>query len=207
MQLQRSSLFSLLIVCGLILVTGCAKYRPKPLPEIFEHTNAAETSKSDLSVYAYELTAQESQTFFSRNAPRKGYHPVHLSIKNNSKKSFMLRGSKIDLVMEQRYVMIDVLKIDVMHRVMSWGLPGLIFGVLLIPAVVEGLCGSAANRKMRADFERRVIDSYSTCIIKPGCIFSCVFFLCGENWNSTFNITLEDLDTKTDHVVNVHIER
>ena len=218
MKIPRSNIAGLLSAIALITITGCAKYHTKPLPEVFDVNAATATHVSPVTTtgtktvtgYAYELSTQECKHIFSRNAPRKGLRAIHLSIKNDTKTNYLLRGSNLDIPMVSRYVVGDMLEIDVLHRVLGWTVPGLFFWLLLIPAIVEGFGATSANRKMMHDLDQRIVDDHTNVVIKPGSVLSRVIFMRHDSFEvagDTMHMTLEDIDSTDKRQLSVTIDK
>jgi hypothetical protein len=194
----------LLAIIVLMLAAGCAKYKPKPLPNVMRNTEKS----THVDAYAYTMTRSECEKTFSRNAKKHGLQAVHLTLANNTNQALLLQGKNISVDMEDRTVVAETLKIDVAHRTLSWAVPGLILGGLLfIPAVYEYFASTTANKALIGDFNRRVIDSDSRCTIEPGQTLSKVFFIPVDSLQTELSITLLNEKNDKAETINVVLQR
>lgn len=183
---------SFLLVAGILLLSGCAKYNAHKLAEpvgVVHQTNNVE-------VKAEALTDADCHYYFSRRALSKGYQPIQLCIKNGSNQNYILKANNIDLQIESRKNVARSLQLNTTGRVVGWGLPGLIAWPFFIPAAVEGVKASDANKKLNDDFNQRVLNNDSRIVIAPGSSINKVFFVMAENFKNKFDITLENKRSK-----------
>jgi hypothetical protein len=185
----------------LMLAAGCAKYKPKPLPNMLNSTDGTE-------IYAYAMTSKECKHAFSRNAKKHGLQAVHLSIANNTANDYVLDGNNLGLAIEQRSVVASTLQINTGHRVLSWAIPGfLLAGSLLLPAVYEYFACSSANKSLKNDFNARVIGSESQCNIPAGATISKVFFTAIDRLPASMSLKLRNTETNKLEIFPVTLHR
>lgn len=177
----------------MLLVTGCAKYSPKPLGRSYGVSQESE----GVFVAAHMLSYNDCKRVFSRNIEKKGYKAVQLSITNNSDHTYVLDGQQIRLNLEPvRYVARDM-QLKTVKRVLTWVVPGILFMPVLFPMIYIGAFDGTkcvlANRKLMADFQQRCIDRSSRLHILPQSTTTRVMFIRNENYCSKLLLTLDSL--------------
>jgi len=179
--------------------SGCAKYVTKPLQKL--HT----PNKEAVWVSAKALSNDECQTHFSRNFTHKGFQPIQLCISNMSNDVYVFDAKNIDLTIEPRSAVAKRFKINSTHRAMSWLIPGLFFGIFLIPAAVEGSKSSRANQRLDYDFDQRVLSNDSVIIIPAKTTMNKVLFVIHENYQPSFTLMLKNRDSKELQAFDVNV--
>ena len=150
----------------LLFATGCVKYSPAPLQR---PAKKAVQERGGVQVGARMLSDRECKHHFGRRVHHKGYEVIQISITNNTNSPYVLDGRDVSLELESSALTAKNLHFNTKKRVLFWGLGALFIWPLIIPAVVDGINSSDANRKMNCDFERNVIDSNSLVTVQPGC--------------------------------------
>ena len=174
------------------LLVGCAKYRPHPLQRPMVKTE----EQHDVKVSATLLKEQDCSYYFSRRVIDKGYQPIQLCIRNNSANSYVFDSSSLNVQIEERDFMVKLLQLDTAKRVAPYAITGLFLGLFLIPAIVEGVKSSQANKELDRDFSKRVISSNSRVVIAPDSSFNRVMFVRADNMNHELAVELVCRKTK-----------
>lgn len=182
----------LVIVSGICLFSGCAKYKAHKLAEPIGIAH----QKNNVQITAEALSNADCHHYFSRKAVSKGYQPIQLCIKNASDEPYVLDVKNIDLQVEDRKSVAHALHLNTTGRVVGWGLPGLALWPFFIPAAIEGVKSSDANKKLDNDFNQRVLTDNSRLVIAPGSSMNKVFFVTSENFKNTFNLALKNKHSK-----------
>lgn len=172
---------------AVMLISGCAKYTPKPLPNVLTDSDA---TKNEVAIYAYGMTQPECKAAFSRDTEKHGLRAVHLSINNNTDKTYTLNVENISMAIEPREVVARTLEISTSQRVISWAIPGIFIQTFFIPAMYEYFATTNANKALQRDFDSRVLSPNSRCNLLPGAKISKVFFVRSDNFKNAFSMKL-----------------
>lgn len=195
----------ILLIASCVVATGflggCAKYTPHELQKPIGLSKEVENVK----VTAAVLTDADCHYYFSRRMASKGYVAVQLMIQNKSKDAFYLNASSIGLQIEDREVVSRALHLNTFNRVVAYLIPSLFVWPFFIPAAVEGVKSNNANHSLDRDFSRRVIDSYSRLIIRPGCTVNKIMVVRSENLQVSFDVMLQNKNTKTKYPLTLSI--
>lgn len=180
---------------------GCAKYKPNSF------TKPAGTSieKNDIKASAQLLSESDCKHYFSRSLLKKGYQPVQLYVQNNSNQDLVLAAATINMPVENRDKVASSVHLDAMPRAVGWGVGGLFFWPLFIPAVVEAVQVPKVNKKLDEDFESRTMDMNSKIAIKPHSALNRVFFVRKENVSDRLQFTLKNSKTKMDTYFGIRV--
>ena len=196
----RSFSLSLLALGLIVTGSGCAKYKPHPLTM---PTSIAQ-EKKDVMVCAKAMNERDCRKAFSRRLLSKGYQPVQLMIQNKSKFTYILDAANIQLQVEPADDVAKKLHLNTAGRVISWASPALFLWPFIIPATVEGLKSSGANKRLDHDFAERVISDDSRIFIAPGSIMHRVMFIRQENYRQSFGLDL--FSKEHDELLNFEIK-
>lgn len=179
---------SLLLLSILITFTGCANYSSVALSDLsnmqFQISNPTLIAATDIS----ELTQEQQKAFIGnpesnslqmitkvfddndckkyldRDVIKKGYQPVQILIKNKSSQTFYASPDRIALPLAPTEEVARSVHTSTTKRVAWYCIGGLFFQPLFIPAIVDGLKSSDANKYLDKDFENK---SFKTQIIQP----------------------------------------
>lgn len=190
--MNKSFNLSFIVISGVILFSGCAKYKSHKLAEPIGVVH----QQNNIEIKAEALTDADCHHYFSRRVLSKGYQPIQLCIKNGSNQTYILNADNIDIQIEDRKNVARSLELNTAGRVVGWGLPGLFLWPFFVPAAVEGVKSSNANKKLSDDFSQRVLNYNSRLVITPGSSINKVFFVMTENFKNKFDITLENKHSK-----------
>lgn len=175
------------MICVLFLLPNCAKYKPEnlsiPMGQMQE--------KQEVAITKYVFSEKDCLKYFDRKIIKKGYQPIQLLIKNNSKKTFVLQSDNITLPL------IPIKNISSkIHRDLSWKMTKyfLIGGPTL--AALEGFRSYEVNKKIDKDFANKTLGDENVIKIKPHKICNRVMFVTKENYDSKFKVTLIDEHNK-----------
>ncbi len=183
-----------LAVCGslLLLLSGCAGYRTQPLVRL-ETPAGAVAEKKDAITFAYHaFTRKDCAKYLDRDVIKKGYQPVHISIVNNTKRSVYFSRSKISLVTANAEEVAELVHTNTAGRAAGYGIAGIFLWPLLIPAIVDGIGSSEANKKLDADFTRKALCDQTIRALES---LNGLIFVPVESYKPDFEITLIDSET------------
>jgi hypothetical protein len=172
---------------SLVFIAGCAKYTPHPL-QAPGHVIPQE--KNNVEIAAAPLTEFDCKNVFSRRILAKGYQPIQLMIKNKSRFTYILDSANIDMQIEPSERVAKQLHLNTEKRVISWLIPAIFIWPFIIPAMIEGLKSSQANKDLNHDFDIRTLGDDSRIYINPGCVMNKVMFVNQENYRQSFDLYL-----------------
>ena len=190
-MLKKSLFLSSAFFCTLLLV-GCAKYDTRPL----HRSTGLETTKDGVSISANLLNSNDCRHYFSRDAIRKGYQPILLTIRNASNKAYSLDANDISLNLHHRESVAKNLHVNTTKRILTWGIGALFLWPFIIPAAIDGSKSCAANKELDKDFEQRVIGRNSRVTIRPMSTMNKLMFIAPADLRREFDLNLIDRSEK-----------
>jgi len=185
-----SSLIALLL---LIVISGCAKYEAGTLAILQpEFAPFAETN-SGVTLSVKKLSNGDCKRILSRDVIDKGYQPIQITIKNDTKKYILFSNQGINLPTVPAQEVAEKVHTSTAGRATAYGVAGLFIWPLLIPAVVDGVGSSKANEKLDRDFNAKVMDQV---VIQPYATHNGLIFVPVSEFQNSFEILLVDRETK-----------
>ena len=181
------------VICLLLAATGCAKYQATSLvPLHAEFTPYAQT-QSDVAIAAKALNKSECKRYLGRDVIKKGYQPVQITIDNRSKKHWVFSRQGVSLPCAPADEVAKLVHTSTAGRATAYGVGGLIFWPLLIPAVLDGCGSAAANDQLDADFDAKAARDE---ILQPYAQVNTILFVPRSAYREDFTITLIDRETQ-----------
>lgn len=181
--------FSTLALAALALITlpHCARYKPQGLA-----LPAARTEKNQVEFAARELSAQEFKQCFDTRLNFSQVVPLQICVVNNSDQSFMLDASQLNVSLLPVKAVAEKLHRNTAGRAAGYGVAGLFLWPLWIPAVVDGIKSSEANKDIDVDMNNRAFGSDSQVEIMPHSTFNRVALANRSTMPSQLNVALFD---------------
>ncbi len=164
-----------IFLCAVLLLSaGCANYKASSLDSISSGQAVQSSQNSHVTAAWKVFDKKDCLTYLGRDVLAKGYIPIQMTIKNQSDDPLYLSADQfnIDLIPPQQVA--NEVHTSTAARVVAWGVGGLLFGPLLIPAIYDGIKSSKANRSLDADYSSKAL---SECTIQPSTTFNGVFFV------------------------------
>lgn len=188
MNCLRIGIFSLGI--GTILLSGCAKYRAQPLDRL---STCVPDEKGPLITFAHKvLNKAECERYLGRDVLAKGYQPIHITFSNNTNRYINFSKANISIPCVHVGEITRKVRTSTAARASIYGVASaLFFWPLAIPAVVDGVGSSRANKRLNADFARKELRDQ---IVSPLSTINGLIFVPVENFDPEFKITLIDAD-------------
>ena len=190
---MKQLLFRVLIITVGTLILGCASYRPDSLPRLDAEFAPYVEEIDQVTVAAKKLTNAECKKYLDRDVIIKGYQPILVSIDNQSESAIVFSPNRVSLPCADPDDVARRVHTSTAGRVVAWGIPGLFLWPLLIPAVVDGIGSSNANRDLDADFSAK---SLGETIIQPKSAHEGLLFIPTEAFTPSFELTLLERDSK-----------
>lgn len=186
MNSKKINLYAGLFSLGIILslLSGCAKYKAKPLTKLSMPT----TQERSISFEYHVLDRKECKKYLDRDVISKGYQPIHLTITNNSNKYLNLSLDDFSLLCVSPSTVAKSVHTSTAGRAAGYSVAGVLtFGVFFIPAIVDGVGSSKANKKLDADFENKSIEDR---VIAPHRTINGLVFTPREGFEEDFSFVL-----------------
>lgn len=186
------------LFCLIICLSGCARYTAIPLNQLAALTSAYESDQHIGFTYRV-FTRRDCKLFLDRDVISKGYQPVHITITNNSRHPFSFLLSNINLPTVQAEDVASQVHTNTVGRVLGYGIVGLFIWPLIIPAIVDGIGSSDANRRLDYDYNNKILRDQ---VIPPyGTANGLIFVPCGY-FKGALSIILIDLETQKRIILN-----
>ncbi len=180
-------------VSMLILLSGCASYHANTLSLLPEENGIESLQRSQVRVSWKAFDKNDCQTYLGRDVISEGYIPVQFTIRNNSQDPMYLSPSNFTSPVSSVNQVATTVHTNTSGRVAAWGVGGLLFFPLLIPAFVDGFKSINANKELDADYEAKALKEQT---IQPHSSFNGVVFIPKENAGSKLEMFLVNLTTK-----------
>jgi hypothetical protein len=197
---MKQLLLSVLVLVVTAFLLGCASYRPDSLPRIDSEFAPYVESVDQVTVSAKLLTKAECKQYLDRDVIVKGYQPILVSIDNQSDSPIVFSPSRVSLPCANPNDVAKRVHTSTSTRVVAWGVPALFIWPLLIPAIVDGIGSSNANRDLDTDFAAKALGEV---VIQPKSSLKGLLFVPTESFTPGFELTLLDRDSKKQLEFNV----
>jgi hypothetical protein len=194
---KRTQLFSAVVAVGsLLLLAGCAKYKAQPLPRL-NHAS----SKHGVSLEYKALNVAESKMYLGRDLLKKGYQPVHVSIFNNTNRSYQVTPSSFSMPVANADVIAQKAHTNTTGRAVGYGTVAVLScGLFAIPAIVDGVGSAKANEQLDMDYSAKMLRLDS--VIRPHSTANGIIFVPRGAYNGDMTVTLADTESGEKLVLN-----
>jgi hypothetical protein len=176
-----------LLLCLIPLLGACAKYKARPLRNL----STLPVQGTNKVTFAAEAFGKgKSKTYLERNVIKRGYIPVQIAIKNESKDKLVFSKSNISLKAENIEDVINNVSFDPMERGIAYGIPGILLAFnipLIIAAVVDPVWAVKANEKLLSDYLKK---SLSDSLIMPNSTLEGLIFVAVSNFTNRLKVVL-----------------
>ena len=199
--MNRKRFFILLFSILLMLAPyGCANYKAASLPTLQPEFAPYSETIEKVTLSCKTLSKAECKKYFDRDIIEKGYQPVQLSIKNDTKKYILFSTQGVSLPVSSPEEVAEKCHTSTAGRAVGYGVAGLFIWPLLIPAVVDGVGSSQANTNLDRDFSDKNMEQI---IINPFATHSGIIFISNNDFQDSFFVRLVDKETKEKFEYNV----
>ena len=191
---MKSLMNKICCVFLLILVGGCASYNPHQIKLLAVGKTGVVEAKSDkensnVKILVSVLSKDEEKYYFDRNIFAAGYRTAQLTIINSSDECIIIKNEDVILQIANSEQIAKILHTSTGGRVAAYGVGGLVFFPLFVPAVVDGVKSSDANKKINADFNERCGEY---CVIPAHSIQNHILFINKMNSNQSFDVLIRN---------------
>ena len=183
------------------LVSGCASYNAAPLSSLStEVIQKVPTTGTDVVAVAKAFDKSDCQKFLDRDVMKEGYQPIQLYIENPSDKNYVFSLSRISLPTARPEEVADKVHTSTVGRAVGYSVAGLFLWPLFIPAVIDGVKSSEANRSLDTDFSAKAAKDQ---VLHPHSHMNTIIFVPRDAYQSKFNITLIEEKTREPKLLEV----
>jgi hypothetical protein len=182
-----------LVSSSLVLLTGCASYQAVSLNTLPQDTTTQLAQKSGVSVSSKVFDEADCKRYLDRNVIKEGYLPVQITIRNDSKHPMYFNPNNLNVTSESAREVARTVHTSTGGRIAVWGIGGLIFFPLLIPAVVDGFKSSEANKALDEDYISKSVKEH---VIEPYSNFTGLIFVSKDHDYRSLEVSLVDQVTK-----------
>lgn len=175
-----------------LLLSSCASYSASPLVSPSYDLLQTAVVKEGVTVFAKAYSRADAEEFLDRDVISEGYQPVQIYVQNDSPDKYVFSLNRISLPIACPQAVAEKVHTSTVGRAVGYGAGALVFWPLAIPAVVDGIKSSQANRALDADFSRKAARDQ---IIAPHSRFNAIVFVPCNQYHSCFQLTLIDYAT------------
>lgn len=177
-----------LLSCAILVgLSGCARYKAKPLKTL---ARASRTEASSIS-FDYELfSISDCKKYLDRNPIKNGYQPIQITFTNNTNCSFNISKKSLSVACIDAQEVAETVHTDTVARAVGYGVVGVFIWPFIIPAIVDGIGSAKANEQLDDDFMRKELRSQT---VKPHTtINGLIFISCYDDIDENFTLTVTD---------------
>lgn len=183
----------LLYVASLALFSGCASYQAVSLNSLNQEYLNEMTEEPGLLVGAKAFNKLDCKNYLDRDVISEGYQPVQIMIRNNSNKTWLFSLNNVNIPIAHAQDVAQKVHTSTIGRAAGYGVGALFLWPLIIPAIVDGVKSSEANRMLDQDFAQKTARDQ---VIYPHSGMNSILFIPVADYRDSFNITLLDQNTQ-----------
>lgn len=180
-----------LFLCCLFFC-GCASYRSARLPSTDTQSFSNVQDQEGLKTAVKFFDARESKKTFGVSKLYKVYQPIYIVIDNRTKNTYQFKKGMINKQSIPSEEVAKECNFSTVGRATSYGVAGLFFWPLLIPAVVDGVGSSNANQRMEDDYMYKEIKDER---IVPNGLLNGVLFIDKMKDGEELTIRLQNVES------------
>lgn len=181
-----------IFILGIILLisSGCAKYKSKALLKNIP-TGVQPQCKDRIVSFAYHVFDKDDcMLYLDRNVIDKGYQPVQITFTNNTDRHLNFLTSTFSFPCAAGQTVAEEVHTNTVGRAVGYGVAGAFIWPFIIPAIVDGIGSSKANKQLDLDFSRKSLLSQ---IVNPFSTINGLIFVPIESFNPNFSFVVTDI--------------
>jgi hypothetical protein len=180
----------------LIGLAGCAKYNARPMKPLMHLENTREQAVS----FSYQVfDRHDCKKYLGKNTINKGYQPIQVTIVNNSDHYLTMNLDSFNCECINPDEVAEKMHTNTVGRAVGYGIPAwLLFPVLVIPAIVDGVGSSKANKKLDADYDDKALSNRT---IAPYTTVNGLIFISTDDYAGNITVTLTDEENHKRYVL------
>lgn len=184
----------LLTYSALISLTGCASYSASTLSMLSTEQVIHSLQEPNVLVSWKAYNEEDCERYLDRDVLSKGYVPIQLTIRNDSSDPMYLSPNNFSTPVSSPSEVANKVHTSTGGRVAAWGIGGLIFFPLLVPAVVDGFKSAHANQALDTDYAAKALKEHT---IQPHSVFNGVVFIPKQYATQEIEMFLVNQKTQT----------
>lgn len=191
----------------LFLLSGCASYNASPLNTLSSEMIMSQPQNgigsNNILVCAKALNKADCKKYLDRDVISKGYQPVQLYIENNSEKDYLFSLSRVSMASARPEEVAEKVHTNTVGRAVGYGAAAwFTFGILAVPAIVDGVKSANANESLDNDFSAKVAHDQ---IIMKHSHYNKLLFVPVNEYQQTFSITLIEQESNKPKTIKVSV--
>lgn len=175
---------------ALLTIVGCARYQARPLDRVAPHVNGYQ-QENNVSLAYRVFNHHDCKRYLDRDVLAKGYQPIHVTITNSTNRAYDFSLNSLNVLCVDAREVAEKVHTSTAKRVASYGIGSLFLPVLIIPAIVDGVGSSEANRQLDFDFDNKALENQ---IIPPYGTANGIIFTPVKNAHRNLVVTLVDME-------------
>lgn len=187
-----------------LLFTGCASYNASSLSALDPQFVKEPEEIEGFSIGCKAFTGADCQTYLDRDVIRRGYLPIQLTFNNQTDKFYLFSTQGINLRCVNPEVVADMVHTSTIGRVTGYTIGAIFFTPLIIPAIVDGIKSSKANKLLDVDFREKAQETF---VIAPKSYNKTLFFVPKKDFKPYFDLTLVEQETGIEKTVKLFISQ
>ncbi len=154
----------------------------------YSHGQEKSEKPFDILVAAKTFNKNDCMRYLGRNVLKVGYQPVQIIIKNTSNKTLIFSPNQVSLPCARVEQISEKVHTSTAGRATGYGAAAVLTsGLFLIPAIVDGVKSSNANRALDADYFAKALSKQT---LPPNSKLNGLLFVPSSSYVSDFKITL-----------------
>ncbi|MCB1109509.1 MAG: hypothetical protein KDK64_00865 [Chlamydiia bacterium] len=175
-----------------VLLTGCASYQANSLSALDPQCVREYPEIEGMQIGCKAFNEEDCYTFLDRNVIAKGYQPIQLTFQNNTNKRYVFTTQNVSLPCVSPETVANTVHTSTVGRVAGYSVGGLFLWPLFIPAVVDGIKSSNANKALDMDFNDKMKQQF---VIAPRGYAKTLIFVPKSQMSPIFDVSLLEEDT------------
>lgn len=185
----KQSIIATFVILGFIIPAKVFSQKP------------SNKSSSKVLVRAKAFDGNDCQKYLDRDVISAGYQPVQIIIKNRSDRDLSFNPHNINLPIVPIEHVTQQVHTSTAGRIAGYGAASLfVSGLFLIPAIVDGVKSSDANKALDADYAAKSLNPQ---ILRSGEQVNGLIFVPNTSYTNQFSLELRD--TETDKLQKFHV--
>lgn len=135
-------------------LNSCATYTAIALPQKDVTTLHQYEKQNNVYVGVSFMNKAEVQRYFDADLIDEGVQPIYMVIENGSEKTYLFSKESIGIPKMDSLQAAEKGERNTGGRIAAYGAASLILWPFLIPAIVDGIASSNANKALRADYDQ-----------------------------------------------------
>lgn len=192
MGLSKQILFFMCLM-SILLLPGCAHYRARPIGKLYTGI-ATKTKQEQYITFAYHIfNHSDCKLYLDRDVISKGYLPVHITLTNHTNRHLYVSLKSFSFPCMPAEVVAQKVHTSTAKRAAGYGIASLFIWPFLIPAIIDGIGSSEANKLLDMDFTNKALNDQ---IMTPFSMINGLVFVPYNDFHKNFTFTVIDHETQ-----------